>query len=49
MEALRGLLDANVVFFELLEQPRTGGEVDVLTFVVDLAPAREPARASALH
>jgi hypothetical protein len=41
MEALRGQLDSNVVFFELLDQSPGSTEVEVVTFVIDLAASRE--------
>jgi hypothetical protein len=45
MEALRGQLDSNVIFFELLDQSPGSTEVEVVTFVIDLAASRESTQA----
>jgi len=39
MEGLRARLGPHVVFFELLDQPPGATEVEVFTFVIDLAPS----------
>jgi hypothetical protein len=41
MEALRGQLDSNVIFFELLDQSPGSTEVQAVTFVIDLAASRD--------
>ena len=49
VEELRGLVDSNVIFFELLDQPPGETDLAVTTFVIDLAPAREPSGFAPVH
>ena len=49
MEALREHLDSNVIFFELLDQSPGSAEVEVVTFVIDLAASRESTQTPQAH
>jgi hypothetical protein len=49
MEALREHLDSNVIFFELLDQSPGSAEVEVVTFVIDLAASRESTQIPQAH